>query len=532
MPLYDRVLDRALKLAASSLLFLILALIPVSAFALEKGTAGTGADYDVVIIGAGASGLYAAFELNNLGFNVKVLEARPRHGGMIHTKTLFGTTYVDEIAEDVTGDETAHWHYWDIMALDPNRLVPIYTETKNDDMLYSVGGSTVLSSEATRGSNPEIYDYWDFYYEQEDYAGPDIDVETYVCDTLGVCRGNPAFHLYRSGFPGGEWCTPMDEIGMRSLAEQESLWTLGVGAFGFQYSSWLETLDELYFNQILHLVQLNSEVASVDTSVSPAVVTWTGRRGQPSGSVTANAVLSTLPLGVLKAGYVTFTPALPQRKLDAIDLLGVGNGGKMFLRFSSRFWDENITMFFTEGEAGFCWSYKYKGGDGDSILVCYAVGENAEVLDTLGSDNQRIARVLSDLDAMYPGTPFSDHFVEGYWKRMDDMRHSKGCYSFPKPGSYPTDGSPSARQILAEPVGTSLYFAGEATHNAWSATVVGALDSGLRAAGEIDADHDPVIDPPAVPVASGWGLLVLGLTLLGMGTAIFRRGRRMGSKPS
>jgi len=59
------------------------------------------------------------------------------------------------------------------------------------------------------------------------------------------------------------------------------------------------------------------------------------------------------------------------------------------------------------------------------------------------------------------------------------------------PGSYPTDGSPSAREVLAEPVGTALYFAGAPTHNAWSANVTGALDSGLRAAGEIDADHDP-----------------------------------------
>jgi hypothetical protein len=426
-------------------------------------------------------------------------------------------------------------------------------------MLYSVGGSTVLSSEATRGQNPEIYDYWDFYYEQEDYTGPDIDVETYVCDTLGVCRGHPGFHLYRGGFPGGEWCTPMDEIGMRSLAEQESLWTLGAGAFGHAYGSWLETLEELYFNEILHTVQLNSTVTDVDTSgdvveVSAVVAKCSDCHEKPGpglGAIpddeihardtfTANAAISTLPLGVLKAGYVTFTPALLQRKLDAIDLLDVGNGGKLFLRFSSRFWDENITMFFTEGEADFCWSYKYKGGDGDSVLVCYVVGENAEVLDTVGNENQQIAHVLSDLDAMYPGTPFSDNFVEGYWKRMDDKRNSRGCYSFPKPGSYPTDGSPSAREILAEPVGSVLYFAGEATHNAWSATVVGAMDSGLRTAGEIDADHDPVVTPPAVPAIGRRGLLVLGLTLLGLlvlslpllrtGIAPLRRGRGVESK--
>jgi hypothetical protein len=517
--------DSLQKTLATGLL-LALAFLPAPSGAVEPST-----DHEVVIIGAGVAGMYAAYELNNLGFDVKVLEARRRRFGMLHPPQAIGTTEVTTIAEGVTGDESVNWHYADIMDLDPNRLVQIFTQTAYDDMLFSVGGSTVLSTEATRGQNPEIYDYWDFYYEQEDYTGPDIDVETYLCDTLGVCRGHPGFHLYRSSFPGGEWMTRLDQIGMRSLAEMESLWDLGSGEWAFAYSSWTETLDELYFNSILHLVQLNSIVTEVDTSGEHAVVTWTGQHGQKAGSVTANAVLSTIPVGNLKAGDVTFTPPLPASKLAALDLLGVGNGGKMFLQFSSRFWPTSTNNFFTEGEAGYCWDYEYRGGDGGAVVVCYVVGENADVVDNLASEAQRINHVLSDLDTMYPGTPFSDAFVTGFWKRMDDMQFSKGGYTYPKPGSYPTDGSPSAREILGEPVGTKLYFAGAPTHNSWSSTVVGALDSGLRAAGEIDADHDPMITPPGVPAGSRWTLLVLSLTLLGMGTALFRRGHRMGSKP-
>lgn len=40
---------------------------------------------DYLILGAGLSGLYAAFRLGQKGFNVKVLEARDRIGGRIHT---------------------------------------------------------------------------------------------------------------------------------------------------------------------------------------------------------------------------------------------------------------------------------------------------------------------------------------------------------------------------------------------------------------------------------------------------------------
>ena len=42
-----------------------------------------------------------------------------------------------------------------------------------------------------------------------------------------------------------------------------------------------------------------------------------------------NAVIITLPLGCLKAGDITFQPALPEWKTDAIAKLGNGNLNKV-----------------------------------------------------------------------------------------------------------------------------------------------------------------------------------------------------------
>jgi monoamine oxidase len=171
--------------------------------------------------------------------------------------------------------------------------------------------------------------------------------------------------------------------------------------------------------------------------------------------------------------------------------LGAGNGGRLFLEFSTKSWPEGTVSWFTEGKAGWCGSLDWLGGDGDKVVNCFTMGENAEFMDSLPNEAAVLAHAVSDLDAMYPGTPFSDTFVGGSWHNGLDEEFLKGVYSFPGIGSYPTDGSPSAREVLAQQVGTNLYFAGEATHNRHAATVAGALDTGLRAAGEIDADHDP-----------------------------------------
>ena len=51
-------------------LLLVLASLPTPSSAVEPST-----DHDVVIVGAGAAGLYAAYTLDNLGYNVLILEA-------------------------------------------------------------------------------------------------------------------------------------------------------------------------------------------------------------------------------------------------------------------------------------------------------------------------------------------------------------------------------------------------------------------------------------------------------------------------
>src|SRR4051794_27858550 len=59
----------------------------------------------------------------------------------------------------------------------------------------------------------------------------------------------------------------------------------------------------------------------------------------------ADAVIVTLPLGVLKGGAVRFDPPLPERKLQAIARLGMGALTKIVLTFETPFWPLNQYVF-------------------------------------------------------------------------------------------------------------------------------------------------------------------------------------------
>lgn len=61
------------------------------------------------------------------------------------------------------------------------------------------------------------------------------------------------------------------------------------------------------------------------------------------GSVyVADKVIVTVPLGVLKAQKITFTPPLATSKTDAISRLDMGVMEKLWLEFPSAFWTKDL----------------------------------------------------------------------------------------------------------------------------------------------------------------------------------------------
>jgi len=487
-------------------LLLALALVPAPSRAVEPST-----DHDVVIVGAGAAGLYAAYTLDNLGYDVLVLEATAYHGGRVWSMNL-GDVRIENGAEELYG-ATNNFVYNDIKAAYGNGAqTKIFQESPAQDTLIVMdadgmgGGSTCWAETGNCDTDADIVDYWDFYFDTGNHDNDPTDqpVSDYLDTTWGVASTSRGYHLYEAGSPGGEYGTTVERLGLRSLSREWNAFSLTDNLYGLGPTGYRDALDFLYFDQVLPFVSYNSPVTVIDTSgIKPVAIDGNGVYHY------ADAIIVTVSVGVLKAGIIDFIPDLPAAKLDAISTIGMGNGMKISLRFSSQIWDDKLMAVLLDGPLGECWPPKvYQPSATDHVLTCFTMGKNAEAMEALPSNAARLDQALVDLDAAFGGAA-TPAFIEGVVINWSAWPYVLGSYSYPAPGTRPTSG-PTMREVLAQPVGTTLYFAGEATHNTAPSTVPGALQSGERAGGEVDgqlggppAAGTPTADFSAFPTAGG-----------------------------
>ncbi len=463
-------------------LLLALSLLSFPAGAVEPST-----DHDVVIVGAGAAGLYAAYTLDNLGYSVLILEASDRHGGRVYSDTL-GDVGIEHGAEELYGT-TNNFVFNDIKSEYGNSAqVRIFTETPNDDELYVMdadgmgGGNTCWSESGDCDQDPDIVDFWDFYVATGNYDNHPTDelLSEFLDDTWGVPSTSRGYHLYEASSPGGDYGTTVELLGVRSLSREWNTFSLSDTVYGLAPTGYLDALNTLYFDPVIPYISYSSPVTVIDTGgIKPVAIDANG------GYHYADAIIVTVSLGVLKAEIIDFIPDLPAPKLNAINTIGMGNGMKISLRFSSQIWESKMAYVLLDGPTASCWPpTAYQPDATDHVLTCFSMGRNAEVLEAMPDDASRINQALVDLDAALGGAA-STGFIEGVVQNWTAEPWVRGSYSFPAPDTRPTAG-PTQREVLAQPIAGTLYFAGEATHNTAPSTVPGALQSGERAGGEVD----------------------------------------------
>lgn len=321
----------------------------------------------VVVIGAGIAGLSAASKLRKSGqVEVCVLEASERVGGRIHTgkigdnKVEFGAAWIHGTVENPIFDLAC-----DLQLLD-----------KSDINKEWVNENSRAKPKITTQLHPNIDDQlltevWNVFYnlisETEDLSKMQ-SLSKGVTDSKMTVGGylNQGFESYLDSCTSDAAETKALKRDLFSfLQEREcnstgsnSLTDLNLEEFGeyvYLDGSDFCPIPSGYDNIVKGLqVELNSdsflckhEVTRInwtsssesDTPKRPYPVTVLCSNGK---SFEADHVMLTMSLGVLKEKHSSlFCPSLPTDKINAIQRLGFGYVGKIFLEFEEPFWSSD-----------------------------------------------------------------------------------------------------------------------------------------------------------------------------------------------
>jgi monoamine oxidase len=418
---------------------------------------------DIVIIGAGIAGLAAGRMLSDAGHGVTVLEARPRIGGRIHTSRLWADVPVDLGASwihGITGNP--------VTTLARKAGVP-YVAT-DFDRARRYGDPALGLSEAGEARARAVVDQ---AIGMAEGLETDISLGEAVSRVLArrpeldpATRAQLAFHLaadYEQDYGGS-----IAALSARNIAADN-----GFGGPDAIFPQGYDALCEWLARGLD--IRRNAPVRAIDRSGKGMRVTLA------DGSIAAtDKVIVTAPLGVLKAGAIAFTPALPPGHEAAIAMLGMGLLNKHWLRFDAVRWPaEADWLEYVAPDAPGRWGQwvSLARTTGAPVLLAFSGADTAREIEAF-PDRAIVAEAMGAARAMF-GSSLPDPSAAQVTRWQADP-WSRGAYSFTQVGS-----SPATRRQLARPIDDCLFFAGEAASADYPGTVHGALLSGQAAAGAI-----------------------------------------------
>jgi monoamine oxidase len=442
--------------------FLQLAGMGGLALALHKFTPkiNAQAQKSIIVIGAGASGIAAARELHDAGHNVIVLEARDRIGGRVWTDTRLANTPLDLGASwihGITGNPV-----WDLVQ---EYAIPTHPTDYDDTILYTADGEevsdeTVATLEALLD---DLLERVDILREDADDDLPLRQVVNEALDDMAI-SADERTSLEVALMVGleHEYANSLEGLSAYYWDEAEEFDGDDVvfpRGYGELFAKLAEGLD----------IRLNHIVSEIKYTADGVTLITQNER------FTADKVIVTVPLGVLKQNKIAFSPPLPENKQTAINRLGMGALNKVYLLFSSVFWDEETQFFaINDTTVGFVNWINFYPITGKPILMGFYAGREQARLEAM-SEADIIAEALEVLGKLFDGV--QEVFFEGIATRWGVDEFAYGSYSSYGVGSVPDD-----RLALAEPLMNVIYFGGEATRIDHPATVHGAVMSGYDVA--------------------------------------------------
>lgn len=459
--------------------------------ATTQGTLPT--QVDVVVVGAGISGLVAARAIARRGRSVLVVEARDRVGGRVLNHKL-GSGAVIESGGAFVGPTQDH-----IIALANELKVPMFEEYVDGKSVYNSSG--LLGRQEYDGTvppDPLILPDAALLQAQLDQWASEIDVaepwkhpraKEWDSITLGdYIRGNSInaegiANLIKCWTQPGFGADP-DQLSLLFVIHYVACSGNETTKGTFERNS--DTIDgaqERRFvggSQLIPLrlaaqlgsrVALNAAVTRIDQSSTRAVVRTT------RGSVTCKRVIVAAPPELSRA--IQWGPALPARHAALLNRMNMGDLMKCDAIYSEPFWrKDGLNGFGISDHGAVRAAFDNSPANGSpGVLLAFVGGSTWKQygLSTLAARRQAVLQGFAEMfgeKALHP-----IEYVEHDWTK--EQWTKGGPVAIMKPGTLTTYGQELRKPHLR------THWAGTETSTYWTGYMDGAVRAGERASAEV-----------------------------------------------
>jgi len=418
--------------------------------------------FQVVVIGAGASGLMAARMLAESGKSVLILEARDRIGGRMHTLQLPSFSVPIE-----AGAEFLHG--------DVSLTKAIVDEARLDTWSAQGNAWSIENNQASLTS------YFADEFEEFIQKLNELEEDTTIGTFLHAHFSAPHYQKLRDDiihFVEGYDAADVTKASAFALRDE---WSETDGEQRHLIEGYGRVAQYLMTRAAEHGAQLLLQYPIHAIEVLNDRARVLARSGE---SFEADRVIMTVPPAVLQKEK-TLLGCLPQAHQEAIHTIETGNVIKFVVEFRQKLWQEGygssrqfdqLHFLFSDAAIPTWWTQHPR--DTNIITGWLAGPRSTSSIDLTAPEEQMITSLsyIFNLSPLEVKRQMKAKLIID-WKNDEWAR---GAYA------YKTLSTTAALQTLSQPIGNILYLAGEA-YNAGKemGTVEAALKSGMTVAKQI-----------------------------------------------
>ena len=440
--------------------------------------------YDVVIIGAGLSGLTAARRLLEGGKKVLVLEAQERVGGRTWSKPISNGSFIDFGAQYIGKGHDSMYKL-----VRESGLKTFSTFTDGKEMMRINGENSLFTEDMPSLEEHSLLEIEKAFNEIDKKSSsisdyPWLSKDAYEMDQISIGSwinqhiSDKKVKMFINLLVEGEICQNVENVslfqvlsGIKASGSFVKGFTAKDGALQSRIFGGAQGVSNFLYQQIRQFVKLNCPVTFVTVKKQHLVI------GNDKFHVKTKKVIVTVPLPVVK--NIKFTPELPLEKQILIHSMEMGTVIKCHAVYDKPFWRDSGL-----NGASVCLDEVVEQsvdnsvqGSTNGILTSFITADRAKYLLKL-SDQERKEIILKSYANLFGEKALTPIMYQDY--SFTNNPWIGGCYSgFFKNGIYSRYG-----KYLSIPSG-HIHWAGTETSNLFKGYMEGAVLSGERVAKEI-----------------------------------------------